>query len=62
MMSLAIDSMMQLTGQNWFMRSFSDSYKMMDGSRVCKLIFKNALSCPFVECNFYPVHSKFSFN
>ena len=59
MMSLAIGSMMQLTSQNWFTRSFSDNYKMIDGSRVCKLIFKNALSCPHVECNFRPVHSKF---
>ena len=35
------DGMMQLTGQNWFTRSLSGSYKMMNGSRVRNLFFKN---------------------
>ena len=38
------DSMMQLTGQNGFMRSLSGGYKMMNGSRVGKLISKNRRS------------------
>ena len=33
--------MMQLTGQNWFTRSLSCSYKMTNGSPVHKLFFKN---------------------
>ena len=46
MTSLAIDnsardSMMQLTGQNWFTRSLSGGYKMTNGSRVRKSFFKN---------------------
>ena len=46
MTSLAIDntardSMMQLTGKNRFTRSLSGGYKMMNGSRVRKLFFKN---------------------
>ena len=46
MMSLAIDnaardSVMQLTGQSQFTRSLSGGYKMMNGSRVRKLFFKN---------------------
>ena len=49
MMSLAIDntardSMMQLTGQNWFTRSLSGGYKMTYGSRVRKLFIKNRRS------------------
>ena len=49
MTSLAIDnsardSMMQLTGRNWFTRSLSGSYKMMNSSRARKLFFKNLRS------------------
>ena len=33
--------MMQLTGQNWFTKRLSGRYKMTNGSRVCKLFFKN---------------------
>ena len=36
----ARDSMMQLTGQNWFTRSLSGRYKMTDGSRVRKLFLR----------------------
>ena len=36
--------MMQLTGQNRFTRSLSGGYKMMNGSRVRKLFFKNQRS------------------
>ena len=49
MTSLAIDnaardSMMQLTGQNWFMRSLSGGNKMTNGSHVRKVFFKNRRS------------------
>ena len=40
-MSLAIESAAQLTSQNRFKRSLSNGYKMTNGSRVCKLFFKN---------------------
>ena len=45
MTSLAIDnaardSMMQLTGQNWFTRSLTGGYKMTNGSHVHKLLWK----------------------
>ena len=32
--------MMQLTGQNWFMRSLSGGFKMTNGSRVRKLFLR----------------------
>ena len=40
-MAIDIDSTMQLTSQNQFMRSLSGGYKRTNGSRVCKLFFKN---------------------
>ena len=44
---LCMDSTMQFTGQSRFTRSFSGSYKMMNGSRVCKL---ERVRCRFHGC------------
>ena len=53
MMSLAIDSTMQLTDQNWFTRSLSGGYKRTNG---CRVLFKNGRRSNQIKCSLWPSH------
>ena len=55
MTSLASDSTMQLTGQNWFTRSLSGGYKMTNGSRV---LFKSGRRRNQSKLSLWPSHQR----